>query len=175
MSHRILVVCTANVCRSPMVQAMLRARLDPEVVTVGSAGVRAPQGRAMDRDSAAQLASRGVPLPESTARQLTPDLVRDADLVLTATRAHRAEVLDLEPRALRRTFTVLEFADLCHVVEAEDLPGLVAAAAAARARGPQEADLPDPIGRSVEVHADVAQRADVATAAIAERLIALGA
>jgi len=156
-----------------MVQAMLRARLDPEVVTVESAGVRAPQGRAMDRDSAAQLTARGVPLPESTARQLTPDLVRDADLVLTATKAHRAEVLDLDPRALRRTFTVLEFAALCRIVEAEDLAGLVAAAAAARARGPREVDLPDPIGRPAEVHAEVADLANAATTAIAERLGAL--
>lgn len=157
-----------------MVAAMLRERLDPGVHAVESAGVRAPQGRAMDPDSATQLRARGITVPDTTARQLTPDLVSGADLVLTATRAHRADVLDLDPRSLRRTFTVLEFAALCREVDGTDLAEIVAAAAAARARGPREVDLRDPIGRSEEVHAEVARLADDATAAIAARLTTKG-
>src|SRR5690606_35172732 len=136
VSHRILVVCTANVCRSPVMEAMLAHRLDPARFEVSGAGVLAPVGRPIDADSAEQLRSRGVPVPERTARQLTRYIVAEADLVLTATRSHRAEVLDLDPRALRRTFTIVEFADLAAKVEATDLAGLVAAAAVERSRGP---------------------------------------
>lgn len=173
MEHRILVVCTANVCRSPMVAAMLGARLAGHRFTVESAGVRAPEGRAMDSDSAAQLSNRGVPVPTSAARQLTPEMVASADLVLTATRAHRADVLDLNPRSLRRTFTVLEFAALVDLVAADDFDGLLRGAVAARSQGPQSADLRDPIGHPPEVHAEVADLADAAVATIAARLNAL--
>lgn len=170
MTSRILVVCTANVCRSPMVAAMLASRLDPDRFEVHSAGVRAPAGRPMDADSAAQLRRLGVPVPTTTSRQLDAALVAQADLVLTATRAHRADVLDLHPRALRRTFTVREFAALCRVVDGDDLPALVAAAAAARTRGPRDADLRDPIGASTEVHTEVADLAAEACETIGQRL-----
>lgn len=154
-------------------EAMLAHRLDPARFEVGSAGVMAPQGRPIDTDSAEQLRSRGIPVPDRTARQLTRDLVVEADLVLTATRSHRAEVLDHDPRALRRTFTVMEFAALCSQVEATDLAGLVAAAAAQRYRGPSDVDLVDPIGRGTEVHADVAARIDTAVTTIVDVLARL--
>lgn len=174
MEHRILVVCTANVCRSPMVAAMLHRAL-ADRFTVESAGVRAPEGRPMDPASALQLSRRGITVPSTTARQLTPEIVAATDLVLTATRAHRADVLDLGPRALRRTFTVLEFAALAHLVAADDLAALVGGAADARSRGPRDADLRDPIGQPVVVHAEVADAAESAVAAIVARLGALGA
>ena len=41
-SESILFVCTGNVCRSPMAEVLLRARLGPGTdITVGSAGVAA--------------------------------------------------------------------------------------------------------------------------------------
>lgn len=149
---------------------MLRERLDPGVHAVESAGVRAPQGRAMDPDSAAQLRARGITVPDPAARQLTPDLVSGADLVLTATRAHRADVLDLEPRALRRTFTALELAGLLEGAEADDVAALVADASARRSQGPADVDLVDPIGRSEQVHAEVATRIEAAVASIVPAL-----
>lgn len=170
MEHRILVVCTANVCRSPMVAAMLQHRLADQGLVIESAGVRAPVGRPMDADSAAQLSNRGIAVPGGSARQLTPDIVAAADLVLTATRPHRADVLDLHPRSLRRTFTVVEFAALCELVEGSSLGDLISAAATARSRGPQDVDLRDPIGQPPEVHAEVARVADAAVATIAARL-----
>ncbi|MBC9226829.1 hypothetical protein GL325_10865 [Aeromicrobium sp. 636] len=170
MSHGILVVCTANVCRSPVMEAMLAQLLDPTRFEVASAGVMAPRGTPIDPESAAQLRARNVPVPERTARQLKRDLVTAADLVLTATRAHRADVLDLDPRALRRTFTLVEFAALCTQVEATDFAGLVAAAATERSRGPRDVDLIDPIGQPTEVHAEVAARIETAVRTIAEVL-----
>lgn len=169
MSPRILVVCTANVCRSPVIEAMLGQRLGPGF-TVTSAGVRAPAGRPIDPDSAEQLRRRGFEVPQHAARQLTRELVAESDLVLTATRAHRADVLDLEPRALRRTFTALELAGLVEGAEADGLAALVADAAARRSQGPADVDLVDPIGRSEQVHAEVATRIEAAVASIVPAL-----
>lgn len=153
-----------------MVAAMLAHRLGDLPVTVESAGVRAPVGQPMDALSAAQLQERGIPVPNTSARQLSADLVESADLVLTATRSHRAEVLDLQPRALRRTFTVLEFAALLDHVDASAVADLVGQAAKIRSQGPSDPDLRDPIDRPIEVHAEVARLADAAVATIAKRL-----
>ena len=80
-----------------------------------------------------------------------------ADLVLGATRDHRAAAVVLHPRAAPRTFTLREFARLAAAVDPATLPSgdpvararaLVAAAAALRASvppaRPRDDDLADP-------------------------------
>jgi protein-tyrosine phosphatase len=115
---RVLVVCTGNVCRSPFIQLLLQGELDarrrnggPRTV-VTSAGVGALAGQGMDARAAAQATAYGLDPSGFVARQLTAPMVAEADLVLTATRKHRGDVATLHPRALRYTFTLLDFADL---------------------------------------------------------------
>ncbi len=64
----------------------------------------------------------------------------------------------MEPRALRRTFTIREFADLAQIADPAASPQeLVAHAAAMRGRATlEDYDLRDPIGGSEELHAEVA-------------------
>src|SRR5262249_2203903 len=57
-----------------------------------------------------------------TATWLREPQVEWADLVLAMTAEHKATVLQLEPRALRRTFTLLELARLAGHVRPDDLP-----------------------------------------------------
>ena len=120
----ILVVCTANICRSPYVEAILKheftgpnaARDTNSTHTrfrVASAGTRALRGAAMDIASAELLSHSGIDFDHSfTARQMTLQQITDSDLVLTMTREHRAQVLELAPAALRRTLTLREMAAL---------------------------------------------------------------
>ncbi len=171
MTYQILCVCTANVCRSPLATAMLAQRLGPGRFDVVGAGVRAPVGRPMDPAAATELTRRGIAVPSATARQLLPDLITASDLVLTATRAHRADVLELSPRALSKTFTLLEFAALTSMIaDVTDVGSLIATAATRRSHGPGDVDLLDPIGRSAQVHHDVAGAIDTAVTVIAGRL-----
>jgi protein-tyrosine phosphatase len=87
-------------------------------------------------------------------------MVEDSDLVLAATRAIRSRVLEDTPGALRRTFTVLEFAALVDLVEpapGEGPAGLVRQAAAERSRSMlDDDDIPDPYRRGVEANARAA-------------------
>ena len=69
----------------------------------------------MDASAAAQLRRLGGDPDGFTGRALQDEYVERADLVLTATTLHRVAVLRAVPQALRRTFTLLEFA---HLVEA---------------------------------------------------------
>lgn len=118
----VLVLCTANVCRSPVAEVLLRAELGPDAdVEVSSAGLRVRAGDAACPTMAEVV---GVPLVGSTARQVGPELLQRADLVLTMTRAHRAAAVGLAPATVRRAFTLREFADLALLAAGEpDLPG----------------------------------------------------
>lgn len=108
----VLVVCTGNVCRSPFIERMLQRSLAATGIRVSSAGTEALVGEPMDPRAATQLERYRGDSAGFVARQLTPALVADADLVLAATRGHRGEVAAMNPRALPYTFTLRDFADL---------------------------------------------------------------
>ena len=121
---RILAVCTANICRSPMVEYLLRSslaasadRLDGVRFEVSSAGVRGWDGSPMDPPAAEELRRLGGDPSRFVARSFGAALGERADLILTATTDHRSLVLQEVPQALRRTFTLLEFARLVSAVD----------------------------------------------------------
>jgi low molecular weight protein-tyrosine phosphatase len=109
-------VCTGNICRSPFMERALQFELDrtwgPGRVLVASAGTGALAGYAMEDQARVVLEAAGYSAHGFLARDLAAALIEEADLVLTATRRHRARVATLHPRALRYVFTFREFADL---------------------------------------------------------------
>ena len=152
---RILTVCTANVCRSPVVERLLSRHLESAgwSVQVRSAGVSG--GRlGVHRDTLAAAAEVGVDLSDHSSRRLTAGLLTEegADLVVTSTREHLREVVALDPGAWPRTFTLREL-----VRRADHLSGMTGASGmtdvtnfatwrAALGQGRRAADLmrPDP-------------------------------
>ncbi|WP_161964987.1 low molecular weight phosphatase family protein [Ornithinimicrobium cerasi] len=122
----ILVVCTGNICRSPVVERVLQAGLDERygagAVQVRSAGTGALVDHPIDERAARVLAGLGGRADGFRARRLAEPMVAGADLVLTATREHRAQVVRMHPRALKRTFTVRELADIVSRLADDELP-----------------------------------------------------
>jgi protein-tyrosine phosphatase len=154
VTFRVLMVCTANICRSPMAEAMLRRRLDGGV-TVASAGVYGHDGSPMAPGSVAALAALGIADDGHRGRLLTPAMVGDADLVLTMEESHREAILTRSPEARPRTFALREFARLAGGEErmaGADLDSRARALVghAARRRTvlpwPGVDDVPDPYG-----------------------------
>ncbi len=156
---RVLVLCTANVCRSPVAAALLRRGLGGNGIEVASAGLRVDPGAPVSAQMAALM---DLPRDAFGARQILPEMIEAAGLVLTMTRAHRAQVVSLVPTAVRRTFTLREFADLAVLAEPADegqapgdrLAALVAVAPRLRSRrvaGPND-DVEDPHGRGRQAH-----------------------
>ena len=160
---RILHVCTGNICRSPMAEHLMRAglqqRLGPgaERFVIESAGTWGHTGSPMESYALSTLKTYGVDGADFTARELIAEHVVAADLILGATREHRAAAVVLHPRAAARTFTLREFARLAGAVDPGSLPAgdpveraraLVRAAAAHRGLvppdRPRDDDLEDP-------------------------------
>lgn len=109
---RVLFVCTANICRSPMAEFMLRAEIERRGLDweVSSAGTEARRGLRMDPLAQAELERRSIASDGWTSRRLDASSAGWADLVLTAESRHRSEVVRREPRALMRTFQLVQFA-----------------------------------------------------------------
>jgi protein-tyrosine phosphatase len=167
----VLFVCIGNVCRSPVAERLLAARLPRERFTVRSAGVGAMVGYAMSKYAAAELRGYGGDPTGFAAQQMTPRMVEEADLILTATRELRSSVLAEAPQALRRTFTILEFAALLASAEGDTPTELVKWAGAHRSSaGAIEQDVPDPYRRGPEAHAAAAAAINEAVEQIAKGL-----
>lgn len=96
---QILIVCTGNTCRSPLAEALLRARLEgvPELAgtTVMSAGTGAWDGAPASEGAYLVGLERGLDLSGHRARMLTVDHVRNADLILTMNEAQARRIADL--------------------------------------------------------------------------------
>jgi protein-tyrosine phosphatase len=127
---RVLHVCVGNVCRSVLAEHLMRdaaLRLarggnpcrPAGLLTVASAGTQAVPGRAMNPHIAAILAARGIRPDGFRSTRFTPTAALGADLILTATRAERNAVVAAKPAALRRTFTLNEFARLAPLAAAD--------------------------------------------------------
>jgi protein-tyrosine phosphatase len=95
----ILYVCLGNICRSPMAEFMLRnavegrQSLSGQPIVVHGAGVAAEVGSPATREVRAVLAEVGISGDGHVARQLTDEMLEQADLVLVATEDVRRRVL----------------------------------------------------------------------------------
>ncbi len=143
MFRHILVVCTGNVCRSPLAAALLQRALPERHVS--SAGLAAPVGREADATVRELASADGLDLTGHRARQLTPEMLRDAELVLVMSEGQRREVGRLDPGALGKTMLVGHWSE-------------------------GEKDVPDPFRRSEAVHRDVQARLVRAVAEWQKRL-----
>ncbi|MDX6374640.1 MAG: low molecular weight protein-tyrosine phosphatase [Nocardioidaceae bacterium] len=171
-TFRVLHVCTGNICRSPMAEHLMREGLrkrlgdDAGRFVIESAGTWGHSGSPMEPFALRTLSSYDVDGASFTARELVAEHVVAADLVLGATREHRAAAVVLHPRAAARTFTLREFARLTGAVDAATLPtgdpverarALVRAAAANRGLvpvdNPRDDDLDDPYQAPVSAFA----------------------
>ena len=134
MSDTVLVVCTANICRSPMAAGLLHHALtaQPEPlrsVRVVSAGVAARKGERVSENSVVALRKVGIDISDHSSRPITQEMLNQAAAIICMTESHRAMIqLQAEPPP-KHIYLFREFM-------------------------PQEADkeIPDPYGGPLKVY-----------------------
>ncbi len=148
----VLFVCTANICRSPFMELTARDLAGPDArVTFASAGTHGFREHPMDVVMGTTLGARGLANDDFLSRPLSPDVIEEADLVLTAEATHRTFILDDHPSSFRKVFTLGQFTEAVRVLSPE-LAGreLLRAASMRRGGAASKLDVRDPYGRGPE-------------------------
>jgi protein-tyrosine-phosphatase len=136
----ILFVCSGNTCRSPMAAAIANAEIAARLQipfealeTVNaralSAGVSAKVGAPLTSEAQEVLRSLNVPVRPHAARNLTPELAEEAEMIFCMTSAHRKAVIELMPSVAWKTYCL-----------------------------DHEGDIEDPIGKGLEAYLNCARR-----------------
>ncbi len=166
----ILVICTGNICRSPIAEGLLRDALQrrfaeraPEVSSAGTSGL---EGSGAMPESVQAAAELGVDISGHIARRLTSAMADPPDLLLCMASEHRDMLANGSDRD-DRAFTLKELVRLVETLPApaadagpDDLPERIAAANAARRAGAvppsRDDDVADPLGQPLEAYRAIA-------------------
>ena len=128
----ILFVCTGNICRSPMAEALFRSlNHGQSEYQTASAGTGALEGQPPSPLAVRALAELGIDISSQRSRSLTAELVQQADYILGMTQGHVDTILLLYPQAAERTILLREFDETL---------------------SRSEKDIPDPIGEGWETY-----------------------
>ena len=144
MAMNILFVCTGNTCRSPMAAALMNkiATEQDLVVRTESAGLFATEGNMASDNAIKAMIPYGIDLTLHRTQPVTEDLLKQCDLILTMTEAHK---MVLEPMANDKVFTLMEYAG-------------------------GQGDIPDPYGGDLDEYAECARVIYGALTNVAERI-----
>ena len=132
---KVLFVCTGNTCRSSMAEGIAKALLKDKRINgieVLSAGTMALPGSPASEFAVDVLKDMGIDISEHKASMVDSDILEEVNLILTMTKSHYYQLLQLNPGIKEKVFTLGEYVGI-------------------------EGDIPDPIGGPKEVYDGCAQ------------------
>nr|MCB1184415.1 hypothetical protein [bacterium] len=89
-ASRVVFLCTGNICRSPLAEALARQKLGATGLSFSSAGLEAPAGHPASRSSVEYALAKGAELAEHASQPVTAGLLADTAWVIGMTRSHAA-------------------------------------------------------------------------------------
>ena len=169
-----MMVCTGNLCRSPMAEGLLRhaSRARGCDIEVSSVGTWAHFGHPAMPEAIATMAERGIEIGEHRSRPVELAELRAADVVVAMTSVHRKELLELAPEIEGKLVLLKELTEMA-------LEGELPAAAEARVqrllgaprpKWRRALDLDDPIGKPMGAYEKTAAEIQMAVEVLIEAL-----
>lgn len=152
---KILFVCTGNICRSPMAEAMLRHALRERgcagEIEIASSGTWAYDGSPATAAAVDTMSARGVDAGSHLSRAVDRDELLQADLIVAMTSVHVRELLEVAPEVKPKLVLHKELAEMAPDLEGADHAEerLRRLLAAARPEQRRSLDVDDPMGLPV--------------------------
>ncbi|KJS85483.1 MAG: hypothetical protein JM58_08575 [Peptococcaceae bacterium BICA1-8] len=142
MAKKILFVCTGNTCRSSMAEAIAAKLLAENQekyadLTITSAGTYALDGVQATSEAVEVAKEQGLNLHDFRSKSINPSLISEADIILTMTKSHKQELINLAPEAKDKTFLLKEFAEMLEKQFGKEIDSL---------------EVRDPFGQPLEVY-----------------------
>lgn len=109
---KILFVCTANICRSPMAEVILKEKLRNSGntnISISSAGLMDMKGGRARDEAIEIIRNLGVDISHHRSRHLTDDMIKEADIVIVMEASHRDKILGKYPESSNKVFLLSRF------------------------------------------------------------------
>jgi protein-tyrosine phosphatase len=161
----LLIVCRANLIRSPLAAALVRSQLQDVGrvdLDVSSAGLHVVSDARAGSEASEVAMERGIDLSGHRPVQVVPEMLVQASLVVTMTEEQRAAAVRLARVAVPYTFSMPELVRLLSSRESPPARSWATLAQQAHAMRPfvagvpEPEDVPDPVGRERHHHEVVA-------------------
>jgi protein-tyrosine-phosphatase len=136
--YKVLFICTANICRTPMAKYYLQEKLRSQglndLVEVMSAGTWAQEGHPAAENSVLVCREHGIDVSAHVATNLTTGIINEADLILCMSKRHKKDLISVFPHSSEKIFLLTEYPD--------------------RSTKPSRS-IPDPFGRNLAYYREV--------------------
>ena len=169
------MVCTGNICRSPMAEVMLRDEVERRGcgdIEVASAGTWAGFGNPAQPEALEVMRNKGIDLDGHRSRPVDPEELAEADLVVAMTSVHARELRQLSDEVGTKMVLMKEFTEL----EVDECPSsalddrLKTLLAGKRPEPRRALDLDDPMGLPVFAYERAANEIDTGIRRLADLL-----